>query len=576
VKLSNLFRPTNFKRIIFFLVGDIFLSIISIYLSYLLRFNFDIPDNFFKTIPTAIILILIVKIPFLYLFRQYSVTWRFYSFSDAKNLVKAHFISYIIIFILFIISLNQFHIPRSIAIIDMFISLSFIGGFRFFKRILIETTFTDHNPTIFIGINNKSVDLIKSALRGELDIYPIAVLDERPNIQYLSNVKVLDINELENIKNIKTAIITKELSQKELDKLTNRLTKLNIYDIKIATNFENKLKDISIEDLLARKPKDINTTEIEKFIKDRIILVTGAGGSIGSEIVRQCDKFGAKQIIMVDKCEFNLYKIANEVKAIKVLCSINSPILEDVFKTYKPEIVIHAAAYKHVPLCEENPKSCIFNNVFGSINVINLSIKYGVKKFVNISTDKAVRPTNVMGVSKRIVEKYAKNVPSGETEIVSVRFGNVLGSSGSVVPFFKEKIENNENLPVTHPEITRYFMLIPEACSLVLQAGAIAKGGELFILDMGEPVKIKDLAKKMIALSGKDLKIEYMGLRPGEKLYEELLIDEADLKTKYESILIVNEPQIEFENLQNDIKKLKQDIKILSKIVPDYKGSLAN
>ncbi len=576
MKLLNLFRPTNFKRIIFFLVGDIFLSIISIYLSYLLRFNFDIPNQFLQTLHTAITLILIVKIPFLYLFRQYSVTWRFYSFSDAKNLVKAHFISYIIIFILFIITLNQFHIPRSIAIIDMFISLSFIGGFRFFKRILIETTFTDHNPTIFIGINNKSVDLIKSALRGELDIYPIAVLDERPNIQYLSNVKVLDINELENIKNIKTAIITKELSQKELDKLTNRLTKLNIYDIKIATNFENKLKDISIEDLLARKPKDINTTEIEKFIKDRIILVTGAGGSIGSEIVRQCDKFGAKQIIMVDKCEFNLYKIANEVKAIKVLCSINSPILEDVFKTYKPEIVIHAAAYKHVPLCEENPKSCIFNNVFGSINVINLSIKYGVKKFVNISTDKAVRPTNVMGASKRIVEKYAKNVPSGETEIVSVRFGNVLGSSGSVVPFFKEKIKNNENLPVTHPEITRYFMLIPEACSLVLQAGAIAKGGELFILDMGEPVKIKDLAKKMIALSGKDLKIEYMGLRPGEKLYEELLIDEADLKTKYESILIVNEPKIDFEELKNNIEQLKGNTKILAKIVPDYKGSLNN
>jgi UDP-N-acetyl-D-glucosamine 4,6-dehydratase len=299
-----------------------------------------------------------------------------------------------------------------------------------------------------------------------------------------------------------------------------------------------------------------------------------AGGSIGSEIVRQCDKFGAKKIIMVDKCEFNLYKISNEVEGIKVLCSVNSPLLEETFKKYKPEIVIHAAAYKHVPLCEENPKSCIFNNVFGSIKVINLAIKYKVKKLVNISTDKAVRPTSIMGATKRIVEIYAKSVPSAKTEIVSVRFGNVLGSSGSVVPFFKEKIENNENLPVTHPEITRYFMLIPEACSLVLQAGAIAKGGEIFILDMGKPVKIKDLAKKMIALSGKNLKIEYVGLRPGEKLYEELLVNEADLTTKYESILIVNEKAVEFEKLKEDIEKLKEDIKILPEIVKDYTGVL--
>jgi UDP-N-acetyl-D-glucosamine 4,6-dehydratase len=202
-----------------------------------------------------------------------------------------------------------------------------LSGFRFFKRIVIEKSFSNENPTIFIGVNNKSLDLIKSALRGEIDIYPVAVLDENPSIRYLANVKVLDLNELINLENIKTAIITKELSQKELDKLTNKLTKLKIYDIKIATNFKNRLKDISIEDLLARKPKDIDPSEIKKFIKNKTILVTGAGGSIGSEIVRQCDKFGAKKIIMVDKCEFNLYKISNEVEGIKVLCSVNSPLL---------------------------------------------------------------------------------------------------------------------------------------------------------------------------------------------------------------------------------------------------------
>ena len=270
---------------------------------------------------------------------------------------------------------------------------------------------------------------------------------------------------------------------------------------------------------------------------------------------------------MVDKCEYNLYKISTEIKGENILCSVNSPLFEEVFKKDNIDIVIHASAYKHVPLCEENPKSCIYNNIFGSIRVIDLAIKYGVKKVVNISTDKAVRPTNVMGASKRVVELYAKNVPSKETEIVSVRFGNVLGSSGSVVPLFKEKIANNENLPVTHPEITRYFMLIPEACSLVLQAGAIAKGGELFILDMGNPVKIKDLAQKMIDLSGKNLKIEFVGLRAGEKLYEELLVSDKDLKTKYNSILIVNEEKIDFNNLMIKIQKMKNDEEVLKEML---------
>jgi UDP-N-acetyl-D-glucosamine 4,6-dehydratase len=436
---------------------------------------------------------------------------------------------------------------------------------------MIENTDINYKNTIFIGANFKTQHLIKQVRNGELEYNPISIFDDVDDETYISNVKVKKLEKLDLIKNIDTAIITKELSQKELDTLTDKLTKLGIKEIKIYKQFEDKLKDISIEDLLAREPKDIDTKEIAKFIKDKIVLVTGAGGSIGSEIVRQCDKFGAKKIIMVDKCEYNLYKISNEVKGENVLCSVNSPLFEEVFKNNKIDILIHASAYKHVPLCEENPKSCIYNNVFGSIRVIDLAIKYKVKKVVNISTDKAVRPTNIMGASKRVVELYAKNVPSKETEIVSVRFGNVLGSSGSVVPLFKEKIANNENLPVTHPEITRYFMLIPEACSLVLQAASIAKGGELFILDMGEAVKIKDLAQKMIDLSGKNLKIEYIGLRPGEKLYEELLISKDDLKTKYESIFIVNEKKIDFNQLKEKIIKLKDDISILKQIV-EYQG----
>jgi len=244
---------------------------------------------------------------------------------------------------------------------------------------------------------------------------------------------------------------------------------------------------------------------------------------------------------------------------------------EEIFKTHKFDLILHTAAFKHVPLCEENPHSCIKNNIKSSKKLFDLAVKYEIPKVVNISTDKAVRPTNIMGATKRVIELYAQNIKSDKTDIVSVRFGNVLGSSGSVIPKFKELIEKNQNLTVTHPEITRYFMLISEACSLVLQAGAIAKKRELFILDMGEPVKIADLAKKMIALSGKDLKIEYVGLRAGEKLYEELLINDSDLKTKYSSILIVEPTNLDINILNSQIEELLNgNLNKLKEIVPEF------
>ena len=302
-----------------------------------------------------------------------------------------------------------------------------------------------------------------------------------------------------------------------------------------------QLKPISVEDLLARKPKDLDLVSIKNFISDKVVMITGAGGSIGSELSRQVKNFGAKQMILLDHSEFNLYQIMEELNGANVVPIMQSvqhkESLEEVFKKYKPEIVIHAAAYKHVPLCESNVYEAIQNNVFGTKNVIDLSIAYGVTELVLISTDKAVRPTNVMGTTKRICELYASAVPSGNTEIVAVRFGNVLGSSGSVIPKFQSQIDKGEPITVTHPDITRYFMLIPEACQLVLQAGSIAKGGELFILDMGEPIKIVDLAKKMIELSGRDdIEIQFTGLRAGEKLYEELLISEDDLKRAEEEL----------------------------------------
>ncbi|MCT7908114.1 UDP-N-acetylglucosamine 4,6-dehydratase (configuration-retaining) [Arcobacter lacus] len=348
--------------------------------------------------------------------------------------------------------------------------------------------------------------------------------------------------------------------------------------------FTKQLKDIGVEDLLARYPKDLDKKQIENFIKDKIVLITGAGGSIGSEISRQCKAYGAKQLILLDHSEFNLYSILEELKAENVVPIMQSvrdiKALESSFEKYKPQIVIHAAAYKHVPLVEYNILEGITNNIIGTKNCIDLSIKYGAQKFVLISTDKAVRPTNIMGTTKRICELYAQNVESKNTEIVAVRFGNVLGSSGSVIPKFKSQIEQGKNITVTHPEITRYFMLIPEACELVLQAASIGKGGEIFILDMGEPIKIVDLAKKMIELSGRsDINIEFCGLRCGEKLYEELLISDSDQKTKYESITVANSTKFDINELSKKIEELlicEDKVAKLKEIVPEFEHKLNN
>lgn len=348
--------------------------------------------------------------------------------------------------------------------------------------------------------------------------------------------------------------------------------------------FTKQLKDIGVEDLLARYPKDLDKKQIENFIKDKIVLITGAGGSIGSEISRQCKAYGAKQLILLDHSEFNLYSILEELKdenIVPIMQSVRDiKALESSFEKYKPQIVIHAAAYKHVPLVEYNILEGITNNIIGTKNCIDLSIKYGAQKFVLISTDKAVRPTNIMGTTKRICELYAQNVESKNTEIVAVRFGNVLGSSGSVIPKFKSQIEQGKNITVTHPEITRYFMLIPEACELVLQAASIANGGEIFILDMGEPIKIVDLAKKMIELSGRsDINIEFCGLRCGEKLYEELLINDSDQKTKYESITVANSTKFDINELNKKIEELlicEDKVAKLKEIVPEFEHRLNN
>jgi len=587
--VKNLLRPTSLKRMGFFLSIDFILSGVTLYLAYLLRFNFHISEMFLESFWLTFGVITAAKLFSLFLLKNYFIIWRFFGFHDAKNIVKAHIFAYLFFVIVYLLFKEHFSpFPRSVIIIDFFLSLIFIGTLRIIKRLLNEGRKRQMlKPTLIIGANSKTNTIIQSALKEEIDYYPVGIIslkdDETMTDTYINNVKVFDIKALEEVvaqKNIKAAIISEKLLQSELKDLVNQLNILGVSEIKqvkILGSDHEKLEDLSIEDLLARHPKDLDLNLIESFIKNKSILITGAGGSIGSEIAKQCQSFGASQLILVDHSEYNLYQIGEQIveAKLKLLNITNQPLLEEMFEEEHPDIVIHAAAYKHVPICEENQETAVFNNVYGSKNVMDISIKYGVKKVVIISTDKAVRPTNIMGATKRTAELYANNVDAKNTEIVAVRFGNVLGSSGSVIPKFKDQIESGGPVTVTHPEITRYFMLIPEACQLVLQTAAIAEGGELFILDMGEPIKIVDLAKQMIRLYGKEDEVEivFSGLRAGEKLYEELLIDESEEKTKYSSIFIASPTPYNIGKLNDDIEvllKAEDKVSALQNIVPEF------
>ncbi len=582
-------RPTSLKRIIFFVMTDILLSLVTLYFSYQLRFSFEIPESFLGPFWLVFGVLVPIKILFLFFFKNYFIVWRFFGFLDAKNIIKAHLLAYMVFLLLFMVFPDVFNpFPRSVIIIDFFLSLIFIGSLRIAKRFLSEKRrHAIIKPTVLVGVNSQTGTIIQSALREEIGYYPVAIVsfeeDETATHAYINNVKVYKADALKQIvvqKQIVAAIIVQIVPPEEMKKIVERLHQVGIYDIKraklLGAEYE-KLEDLSIEDLLARHPKDLDTDAIKTFIKGKSVLITGAGGSIGSEIARQCNKFGALALTLVDNSEYNLYQIGEQIDEadLRLVDVTDKKMLDEVFRKALPQIVIHAAAYKHVPLCETNQEKAVFNNVLGTKNVIDASIAYNVQKVVIISTDKAVRPTNVMGATKRVTELYANNVESKNTEIVAVRFGNVLGSSGSVIPKFKHQIEKGGPVTVTHPEITRYFMLIPEACQLVLQAATIAKGGELFILDMGEPVKIADLAQQMIRLYGKEdeVGIVFTGLRPGEKLYEELLLDESEQQTKYSSIFIAKPTPYDSQTLIRDIEALleaEDKVKALQYIVPEF------
>jgi len=579
-------RPTTFKRLAFFLLADIFLSLLTLYMSYLLRFNFHIEAPFFSSFWNVFLAIILLKTLWMFWLKLYHAVWRFFSLFEAKRLLTAHAGAYLGFVLLFLVAPDLFSpFPRSVVVIDAVLSFVVLGGLRFTKRLIHEGR-QEHSirATLIIGAGAQASTIIQSALKGEVDYYPVAVFawDDNKN-SYLNNIKVYSMKSMEAVAKAKeatAAVIAEPLAQAELRQLTDRLNRMSIYDIKqvkLLGSEKERLEDLSIEDLLARNPQDLDTKQIEHFLQGKRVLITGAGGSIGSEIARQCVRFGVSSLTLVDHSEYNLYAIGEELPHARLaLMSITDrEAMETLFVDRQPDIVIHAAAYKHVPLCEANPHSAVENNVFGSRVVIDACIKHRVSKLVMISTDKAVRPTNVMGATKRIVELYAQNVESHQTEIVAVRFGNVLGSSGSVIPKFKQQIENGGPVTVTHPDMTRYFMLIPEACQLVLQAGAIARGGELFILDMGEPIKIVDLARQMIRLYGKEDEVDivFSGTRPGEKLYEELLNSPEDAKTQYPSITVARPTSKNLTILLQEMDGLLEAENIrqaLQSIVPEY------
>ncbi|WP_405314698.1 polysaccharide biosynthesis protein [Methanobrevibacter sp.] len=476
----------------------------------------------------------------------------------------------------------------------------------------IKYTSENQKKLLIIGGGYSANDIIKtinSTLKGQYDIVGI-VDDNKKRIGYsVAGVKIIGdrndiikICEANDVDEIFFSIVNIDNKNKkeilEICSKTNAKVKVlpSLTELIKEENLYHSLRDVGIEDLLGRDPIELDNQNIKNLIQGKVVLVTGAGGSIGSELTRQIMIHNPKQLLLLDNYENSLYDIELELKTNHPNNDIRAIVanirekerLDAIFEKYMPEIVFHAAAHKHVPLMENNPTEAIKNNVFGTYNLVNCSDEYNVKRFILISTDKAVNPTNIMGATKRLCEMIiqAKDKKS-DTEYVAVRFGNVLGSNGSVVPLFKKQLAHGGPLTVTHKEITRFFMTIPEAVALVLQAITYAEGGEIFVLDMGEPVKIYDLAKSLIELSGytlgEDMEIEITGMRPGEKLYEELLMDEENLEgTKHEKIFITEPMDLTMDDVEdkldmfreilNNENTSKEEIKeTMKKCVPTYK-----
>ncbi|WP_432707108.1 polysaccharide biosynthesis protein [Flavobacterium yafengii] len=567
-----------------------------------------------------------INIFFFWLFRTYSGIIRHSSYIDAVKLLFSQ-MAVLVLFLFLNFGYELFYGQKAFLNTAFFINivLSFCGLFLY--RVIIKRTFEIYFSergsnklirTIIYGTDANAISVAKALKVETPSRFKIVGFVDKNNQN--ATKRMLDLPILVKKKklpplmrsvNAQAVIIAdKSLSKEERLVIVDQCLEFNytVYTVPLISDWENqkeisqKVKSIQIEDLLERKPIVLDNKSISKQLKDKTVLITGAAGSIGSEIVRQVLGFSPKVVIILDQAETPLHHMCLEMSGLDsnskmhtVIADVrNKEAMNSVFKKYAPQVVFHAAAYKHVPLMEENPSQAILTNVEGTKILADLSCFYKVKKFVMVSTDKAVNPSNVMGASKRIAEKYVqslqlKSKDNGEknaTKFITTRFGNVLGSNGSVVPLFTKQIANGGPITITHPDIIRYFMTIPEACQLVLEAGAMGNGGEIYIFDMGKPVKIIDLARKMIKLAGfipeKDIKIEIVGLRPGEKLYEELLNDTSKtLPTYHEKIMIAEEILDDFEILNTDVEELisianrfdnDEIVLKMKRIVPEFKS----
>lgn len=604
------------------LLIDIIILIISLFLStYIIERITQIEFVYHREKILVFAGIVFSNVIFMYIFKTYAGIIRHSTFIDLFKLLMSCFCN---LFLVGSVNMIYFWSTGSKFILNPYLILYFIISFMglFLFRLYVKEFFhiireyrrsTLKKRILVLGIDEQSIAIARAILDNpSLPYHVVGFLTQRTDSKraYLLGKPIFAKEKIEeNAKEellIDGVIIVKEMMSKdEMNSWVNLFLEkdLNIFKAPSVqklrdSDFGGSIRNLQIEDLLNRKPIKIENEEIKRRHFNKNILVTGGAGSIGSEIVRQVAQFNPSLIVVLDQAETPLYDIELEMKEkfphIRfkfVLADVsNKPRVEPLFQMYDFSMVYHAAAYKHVPLVEENPHEGILVNVFGSKIIATLSSKYHVNRFVMISTDKAVNPTNVMGASKRAAELFVQslqNMEGNTTKFITTRFGNVLGSNGSVIPHFKKQIEAGGPVTITHPDIVRYFMTIPEACELVLQAGTMGQGGEIFVFDMGEPVKILDLARRMIKLSGfepnLDIKIIYTGLRPGEKLYEELLSDDAKtLPTHNEKIMISKDPSIQFEEIEalvNSITKasLRHDkvevVRLLKIIVPEFKSN---
>jgi len=595
-------------------VIDICISFVSITTAYLVRFNFHINIDFFEALPIGIPLLFVIRALSFILGRTYAGLIRYTTTKDAERIFAVIFLGTVTLMIFNVININfgkKAFIPFSILIIDFFVNFFLMISLRVLVKVIYQRYFDiikySTNVVIY-GADQFGLSVKRTLDRDTNSRYRVSAFIDDTSIfsgKFVDGVNIYHVNKIDMVLkkfNISHVIIAKrslsksqkhEIIESFLDKDIKILQVPDMVDWINGELNPNQIRNIKIEELLERDVIKLDDGEIRQLLLDKTILVTGAAGSIGSQIVRELTNYSPKLIVLLDNAESPLYEIEielnenlNRANFEIVIGDITNPVrMNKIFDVFRPSIVYHAAAYKHVPMMENNPTESVRVNVLGTKIISDLSVKFDVSEFVMISTDKAVNPTNIMGASKRIAEIYTQSLNrSTKTNFVTTRFGNVLGSNGSVILRFKKQIENGGPVTVTHPDVTRYFMTIPEACQLVLEASAMGKGGEIFIFDMGKSVKIADLARKMIKLSGltpnKDIQMNFTGLRPGEKLYEELLNDkEKNIATYHPQIMIAKVLEYDLQTIENNIAELaicinEHDniklVKLMKTIVPEF------